>query len=80
MNVDASNSNAANSETANVELDQLVGLFFDEVSNLGSFKEVNHDDVTEPSRMLLAHDHHMTVHSRRPSRLPGECESPRNAS
>lgn len=44
-----------------VELDQLVSLFFDSSSELGQFKLVEPDEVPEPQRSLLNHDHHMTV-------------------
>ena len=46
---------------ADVELELLIKLFFDESSELGSFEEVTAEQIQEPSRSLLAHDHHMTV-------------------
>jgi chorismate-pyruvate lyase len=46
---------------ADVELDLLIKLFFDNADGLGSFEEVSAEQVEEPSRTLLAHDHHMTV-------------------
>jgi len=39
----------------------LIKLFFEDSSQLGEFTEVVADKVPEPSRSLLAHDHHMTV-------------------
>ena len=44
-----------------VELEPLLRLFFDTDSALGAFTETTVDQVPEPSRSLLAHDHHMTV-------------------
>ena len=46
---------------ADVELEILIKLFFEDGRQLGEFKEVTADKVPEPSRSLLAHDHHMTV-------------------
>lgn len=48
-------------DSADVELDILIKLFFDDSAQLGVFNEVTTDLVTEPSQSLLAHDHHMTV-------------------
>lgn len=48
-------------DSADVELDLLIKLFFNDSAELGHFKEVSADGVAEPSRSLLAHDHHMTV-------------------
>lgn len=47
--------------SADVELEQLIQLFFDDASQLGHFEEVVASQVPEPSRSLLAHDQHMTV-------------------
>lgn len=46
---------------ADVELELLIKLFFEKPSNLGVFEEIMPQQVAEPSRQLLAHDHHMTV-------------------
>ena len=46
---------------ADVKLERLINLFFADADGLGSFEEVSADQVEEPSRSLLAHDHHMTV-------------------
>jgi chorismate-pyruvate lyase len=48
-------------DSAGVELDVLIELFFEDAGKLGRFEEVNADSVPEPSRALLAHDQHMTV-------------------
>lgn len=50
-------------DSAKVELDVLIGLFFsaDETSNLGQFVETTAEKIPEPARSLLAHDFHMTV-------------------
>ncbi len=48
-------------DSADVELEALIKLFFDDPSQLGQFEEVSADEVPEPSRSLLAHDQHMTV-------------------
>lgn len=48
-------------ESANVELDSLIGLFYDDPSALGDFVEIDPDRMPEPARSLLNHDHHMTV-------------------
>ncbi len=48
-------------DSADVELELLIKLFFDDAKQLGQFEEVTANQVTEPSRSLLAHDHHMTV-------------------
>jgi len=44
-----------------VELEILLKLFFEDGSQLGAFTETTAGKVPEPSRSLLAHDHHMTV-------------------
>lgn len=46
---------------ADVERELLIKLFFDEPGSLGNFEEVSAEQIQEPSRSLLAHDHHMTV-------------------
>jgi len=46
---------------ADVELENLLKLFFDNSSQLGTFTETSANDVPQPSRGLLVHDHHMTV-------------------
>ena len=48
-------------DSADVELESLIGLFFEDASELGRFEEVTAEQVPEPSRSLLAHDRHMTV-------------------
>lgn len=44
-----------------VELETLVQLFYPEPHQLGEFVAVKVDQVPQPQRSLLAHDHHMTV-------------------
>ena len=46
---------------AEVELDGLVGLFFEQTEELGSFSEITAEQMPETERLLLAHDRHMTV-------------------
>ena len=48
-------------DSADVELELLVKLFFDQPERLGKFQEVSADQIEDPGRSLLAHDHHMTV-------------------
>ncbi len=48
-------------DSADVKLDALIGLFFRDEAALGHFAEVSPDQIPEPQRGLLAHDHHMTV-------------------
>ena len=48
-------------DSADVELDLLIQLFYDDPDRLGRFQEVNPDDVPDPSRQLLVHNKHMTV-------------------
>lgn len=48
-------------DSAKVELETLVGLFFSEASELGTFRETKVDAMPEPYRSLLAHEFHMTV-------------------
>lgn len=43
------------------DLAELVGLFYDDGGQLGSFEEVPRDRVPPPYRELLVHEHHMTV-------------------
>ena len=42
-------------------LDHLVGLFFADLAELGTFEESLAETVPEPYRRLLAHHDHMTV-------------------
>jgi hypothetical protein len=42
-------------------LDHLVGLFYRDIAELGTFEEVLAESVPEPYRRLLAHHEHMTV-------------------
>lgn len=44
-----------------VELEALIRLFYDNVHDLGMFTEIAAEDLPQPQRALLAHDHHMTV-------------------
>lgn len=48
-------------DSADVELDQLIQLFYDDPDQLGQFSEVVADDVPGPILQLLAHNLHMTV-------------------
>ena len=48
-------------QSADVELEQLVGLFYQDVNDLGSFQRVEADQLSKVGRSLLAHDLHMTV-------------------
>lgn len=48
-------------DPAEVELDQLIALFFKDATDLGQFEEVGSDDLPELEQALLSHDHHMTV-------------------
>lgn len=43
------------------ELDDLIGLFYDDAAELGQFERVSALLVPEPFRQLLAHNAHMTV-------------------
>ena len=43
------------------DLATLIGLFYDAPADLGVFDEVTPDNMPEPFRGLLAHNHHMTV-------------------
>jgi len=48
-------------QSADVELEQLVGLFYQDVNDLGAFQQVEADQLSTVGRSLLAHDQHMTV-------------------
>lgn len=48
-------------DSAKVELETLIGLFFSDGSELGQFKETTAEEIPEPQRSLLAHEFHMTV-------------------
>ena len=48
-------------DSAKVELETLISLFFADGSVLGQFKETTREAMPEPQRSLLAHDFHMTV-------------------
>ncbi len=43
------------------ELEKLVGLFYTQTSELGEFDSVGQQQIPEPQRSLLNHEHHMTV-------------------
>ena len=47
--------------SANVELDTLVSIFYDGLTPLGAFREITSEEMPESPRRLLAHNHHMTV-------------------
>lgn len=48
-------------DSAKVELETLIGLFFDDATQLGQFREVNAEKMPQPQQSLLAHEFHMTV-------------------
>ncbi|MDA7918508.1 hypothetical protein N9B20_02480 [Mariniblastus sp.] len=48
-------------QSADVELEQLVGLFYQDANDLGVFQQVEADQLSTVGRSLLAHDQHMTV-------------------
>lgn len=48
-------------DPAEVELEALIKLFFENESELGQFEKVEAAQVPDPSRTMLAHDHHMTL-------------------
>ena len=50
-----------NIEPVDVELGDLIALFYDDPVELGVFSDVVADDMPQPYRDLLAHNHHMTV-------------------
>ncbi|MEX0794930.1 MAG: hypothetical protein WD045_17450 [Pirellulaceae bacterium] len=43
------------------ELGQLVGLFYENIQDLGGFEEVSAEQTPPPFHQLLAHNSHMTV-------------------
>ena len=49
------------SNSADIELQQLIELFYDDPSQLGQFVHTAACDLSEIGRQLLAHDRHMTV-------------------
>jgi chorismate-pyruvate lyase len=51
----------SNTTPANVELDDLVSLFYADQSTLGRFTQKNTDDCPSEYRAMLAHESHMTV-------------------
>ena len=52
---------ATHADRAAPELEALVGLFYEQLGELGGFVEQREDALPEPYRTLLAHDAHMTV-------------------
>jgi len=50
-----------NRKPAHPDLDELIGLFYRNPSQLGEFDEIEAEDMPEIPRRLLAHDEHMTV-------------------
>ena len=48
-------------DPADVELELLIGLFFEQPSLLGAFEETEPTQLPNCEQHLLAHDHHMTV-------------------
>ncbi len=48
-------------DSAEVELESLIELFYDDPRHLGRFEHVVAADLPEPANALLAHDYHMTV-------------------
>lgn len=48
-------------DRSHVDLETLIRLFDDRPETLGSFEAVSADQMPEPYRGLLAHEHHMTV-------------------
>ncbi|MEM7456605.1 MAG: hypothetical protein AAF456_19830 [Planctomycetota bacterium] len=48
-------------DSTEIELDELIGLFFDDRGVLGEFENVNADQLHNPARGLLDHSGHMTV-------------------
>ena len=51
----------SSADSADVELEELIQLFYDDPNQLGRFHDATSDDVPEPANQLLAHNHHMTV-------------------
>ena len=48
-------------DSTQFELDDLTGLFFSDLSELGDFTQISSDQMVEPYPSLLDHDFHMTV-------------------
>lgn len=48
-------------QSADVELDQLISLFYQDAKDLGAFQQVEANQLSTVGRTLLAHDQHMTV-------------------
>ncbi len=48
-------------DSADLELDQLIKLFYDDPVRLGHFQELNPAEVPDPGHQLLVHNKHMTV-------------------
>ncbi len=48
-------------ESAKIELDSLISIFFEEGAALGLFQEISGEDLPEPQKSLLDHESHMTV-------------------
>lgn len=48
-------------QSADVELDQLISLFYQDAKDLGAFQQVEANQLSTVGRNLLAHDQHMTV-------------------
>lgn len=48
-------------ESAQVDLAELVDLFYDQISSVGEFAEVISEEIPEATRELLDHEQHMTV-------------------
>ena len=46
---------------ADIELDALIQLFYEDSDRLGRFQEVAPEGVPDPSNQLLVHNKHMTV-------------------
>ena len=47
-------------DSTQFELDDLTGLFFSDLSELGDFTQISSDQMVEPYPSLLDHDFHMT--------------------
>jgi chorismate-pyruvate lyase len=45
----------------NVKPGVLIELFYSDPARLGIFSKISADELPQPERKLLAHDHHMTV-------------------
>lgn len=48
-------------DSADIELDLLIQLFYDDPDRLGHFQELQPEEVPDPSHQLLVHNKHMTV-------------------